>query len=100
MVRWDLEREPGGPSGAPGFEVLGRAGGDPEMPAPTDVRSPQGGSALIRIPREYHDLRERDRGLAQRWREATGVRVRRMLRRGLVATGFTDDSAYVLTEGR
>ncbi len=100
MVRWDLEREPGGPSGAPGFEVLGRAGDDPAMPAPTDVRSPQGGSALIRIPREYHDLRERDRGLAQRWREATAAAFVACFERGLVATGFTDDSAYVLTEGR
>jgi predicted GNAT superfamily acetyltransferase len=100
MVRWDLEREPGGPSGAPGFEVLGRAGDDPEMPVPTDVRSPQGGSALIRIPREYHDLRERDRGLAQRWREAAATAFVACFEQGLVATGFTDDSAYVLTEGR
>ena len=55
---------------------------------------------MIRIPREYHDLRERDRGLAQRWREATAAAFVACFERGLVATGFTDDSAYVLTEGR
>jgi predicted GNAT superfamily acetyltransferase len=100
MVRWELEREPGGPTGAPGFEVLGRAGDDPAVPVPTDVRSPRGGSALIRIPREYHDLRERDRELAHRWREATAEAFVSCFEQGLVATGFTDDSAYVLTEGR
>jgi predicted GNAT superfamily acetyltransferase len=55
---------------------------------------------LIRIPREYHDLRERDRGLAQRWREAAAAAFVASFEQGLVATGFTDDSAYVLTEGR
>ena len=99
MVRWDLEREPGGPIGAPGFEVLGRTGGDPGSPTPTDVRRPPGGSALIRIPREYHDLRERDRGLAQRWRDASAEAFVACFDAGLIATGFTGDSTYVLTEG-
>jgi predicted GNAT superfamily acetyltransferase len=53
---------------------------------------------LIRIPREYHDLRERDRGLAQAWREATAEAFTACFEAGLVATGFTADSVYVLTE--
>ena len=80
MVRWDLEREPGGPSGAPGFEVLGRAGGDPEMPSPTDVRSPQGGSALDPDPARVS--RPAGTGPGARAAMAGGdrVRVHRLLR--------------------
>lgn len=100
MVRWDLEREPAGPARGDGFEVLGRAGDDPTKPAPTPVRAPEGAPALIRIPREYHELRQRDRALADAWREATAEAFTACFEKGLLATGFTGDSAYVLTEGR
>lgn len=98
MVRWDVEGPIGGPVGEPGFEVLGRTGDDPAAPSPTAVRPPEGSAALIRIPREYHDLRERDRSLAQAWREATAEAFTACFEAGLVATGFTADSVYVLTE--
>ena len=98
MVRWDIERPIGGPADGAGFEVLGRAGDDPAAPSPSGVRPPEGSTALIRIPREYHDLRERDRGLAQAWREATAEAFTACFDAGLVATGFTADSVYVLTE--
>ena len=100
MVRWELEREPAGMSSDSGFEVLGRAGEDPSMPSPSQVRSPAGAPALIRIPREYHDLRRRDRALADAWRAAAGAAFAACFGEGLVATGFTDDSTYVLTEDR
>lgn len=100
MVRWDLEREPAGPARGDGFEVLGRAGDDPTTPAPTPVRAPEGAPALIRIPREYHELRQRDRALADAWREATAEAFTACFEKGLLATGFTGDSAYVLTEDR
>lgn len=101
MVRWDTEVElPGKAAPAAGFEVLGLAGDDPIAPAPTGVRPPQGSPATIRIPREYHDLRERDRGLAQAWREATAEAFTVCFEAGLSATAFTADSAYVLTEDR
>jgi predicted GNAT superfamily acetyltransferase len=100
MVRWDLEHEPAGPARDDGFEVLGRVGHDPATPSPTPVRSPSGAPALIRIPREYHDLRQRDRGLADEWRAATGAAFSACFGEGLIATGFTDDSTYVLTEDR
>ena len=98
MVRWDVERPIGGPADGAGFEVLGRAGDDPAAPSPSGVRAPEGSTALIRIPREYHDLRERDRGLAHAWREATAEAFTACFDAGLVATGFTADSVYVLTE--
>lgn len=100
MVRWDLEREPAGPARDSGFEVLGRVGVDPSAPSPTRVRPPQGFPALIRIPREYHDLRQRDRALADAWRDATEAAFTACFGEGLIATGFTGDSTYVLTEGR
>lgn len=100
MVRWDLEREPAGPARGSGFEVLGRVGDDPSAPSLTQVRPPQGVPALIRIPREYHDLRQRDRALADAWRDATEAAFTACFGEGLIATGFTDDSTYVLTEDR
>jgi predicted GNAT superfamily acetyltransferase len=100
MVRWDLEREPAGIARDSGFEVLGRSGEDPLAPSPGEVRSPEGAPALIRIPREYHDLRQRDRPLADAWRQATAAAFIACFDTGLIASGFTDDSTYVLTEDR
>lgn len=100
LVRWDLEREPAGVARDAGSEVLGRTGADPSAPSPTSVRSPEGSPALIRIPREYHELRRRDRALAEAWRDATSAAFTACFDVGLVATGFTDDSTYVLTGDR
>lgn len=97
MVRWDVERPVGGSAGGTGFEVLGRVGEDPAVPSPTAVRSPEAAPALIRIPRDYLDLRERDRGLAQAWREATAEAFTACFDAGLVASGFTADSVYLLS---
>ena len=99
MVRWDLERVSSKPTGSIGVEVLGRGGDDSTLPSP--VPSPAhelgDGPALIRIPREYHDLRERSHELARAWREATSDAFTACFDAGLVATGFTDDSTYVFT---
>jgi predicted GNAT superfamily acetyltransferase len=99
MVRWDLEGDATRTTTGTGFEVLGRLGEDPEAPVPSEVRSPSGEPALIGIPRDYHALRERDRELAQRWREATATALTACFDAGLLATGFTKDSAYVFTRG-
>jgi predicted GNAT superfamily acetyltransferase len=99
VVRWDLAVDPDGPAAeAGGFEVLGRRGDDVLLPMPTEVRPPMSALALIRIPREYHDLRERDRSLADDWRDAVARAFEACFDAGLVATGYTRDATYVLTE--
>lgn len=100
LVRWDLEGPiPATAAHADEEEVLGRRGDDPGSPAPTEVRPPSGPVALIRIPRDYHHLRARDRQLADAWRDATGRAFQACFAAGLDATGFTADSTYVLTAG-
>ena len=101
LVRWDLQdpipESPASP--VDGWEVLGRRGDDPDMPGPTEVRDPDEPVALIRIPRDYHRLRERDRSLANAWRDATALALDRCFDAGLIVSGFTGDSTYVLTAG-
>ena len=98
VVRWDLETDPDGSSAqARGSEVLGRVGDD-ELPKPTEVLPPAGPRALIRIPREYHDLRERDRRLADAWRDAVSRAFEACFDAGLVVTGYAADATYVLEE--
>src|SRR5262249_54736229 len=98
MVRWELDAAAPGAANGVGSEVLGRAGDDPDLPAPTEVRRPEGGRALIRIPRDYHGLRDRDRALGDAWREASAIAFRSCFDAGLIATGFTMDSTYVFSE--
>jgi len=97
MIRWELEHAASGPATEAGIEVLGRAGDDPDLPAPTDVCPPDDGPALIRIPRDYHAIRDRDRGLADAWREASAAAFTACFEAGLIATGFTVGSTYVLS---
>jgi len=97
MVRWALDRPvPGAPAALAGTEVLGRVGDDPDAPTPTAVRAPDGPIALISVPRDYHDLRERHRDLAGAWRDATAEAFGRCFAAGFVVTGFTADGTYVL----
>ncbi len=100
LVRWDLIRPiPDAPPVAPaGDQILGRRGGDPDAPEPSEVRPPTGAVALIEIPRGYQELRERDPALADAWRDAAGRAFQACFAAGLVATGFTGDSTYVMTE--
>jgi predicted GNAT superfamily acetyltransferase len=96
MVRWALQREATGPAADAGAEVLGREGDDPDLPSPTEVRPPESQPALIRIPRDYHALRDRDRALADLWRQATSTAFAACFDAGMIATGFTMGSTYVL----
>lgn len=90
-VRWDLEREPGPREVEASEAVLGA-----EEDGPGDVVAPVGRNALVEIPREYPDLRERDRALATRWRDASADAIESCLEAGMVAAGFrADRSAYV-----
>jgi predicted GNAT superfamily acetyltransferase len=96
LVRWELERDPSGPSQALGSYVLDRSE-QGELPRPSEVATPPAeGPALIRIPREYHELRSRDQVLGQAWRRATATAMRACFDAGFLANGFTPDSTYVL----
>lgn len=97
LVRWDLHRETSGARPAAGQVVLGPQG-DPDRPTPGSLRPPVGHPALIRIPREYHRLRSDDRRLGDAWREAARAAFLACFEAGLVVTGFTEDSAYVLED--
>ncbi len=98
VVRWDLDAMTPGAREHDGFEVLGRTGRN-DAPRPTEVRDPAGDRCLVRIPREYHDLREHDRALAADWRSAVADALRRCFDAGLTVTGFTATTAYVCTAG-
>jgi predicted GNAT superfamily acetyltransferase len=100
MVRWDLAADIEGRAAGTGFEVLRRIGDDPAKPVPSEVRAPVDEPALVAIPRHYHDLRKRDRTLADRWRVASAAALAACFDAGLLATAFTDDYAYVFTGAR
>ena len=90
-IRWDLEREPG-PRPVEASDVVLRAEGE----HPGEVGSPGGRGALVEVPREYPELRESDRDLALRWRDASASAIEACLAAGMVAAGFDlERSAYV-----
>jgi predicted GNAT superfamily acetyltransferase len=98
VVRWDLERMSPGPRPSHGVELLARA--DDERPISSGTDAGVGEPALVSIPREYHELRRRDPDVARAWREATAAAFSRSFASGLVVSGFTEDSSYVLTRNR
>jgi predicted GNAT superfamily acetyltransferase len=90
-VRWDLEREPG-PRHVVASESVLRAHGD----APGLVEVTVGRGALVEVPREYPQLRGRNRELAARWRDVSASAIETCLGAGMVAAGFDlERSAYV-----
>jgi predicted GNAT superfamily acetyltransferase len=100
VVRWDLDRSPGPRSieTGGGTPVLERSD-DTDRPVPTLVGVPGSGVALVQIPREYGDLREREPELARTWRDALAGAVEACVNVGLVAAGFDGPTgAYVMAE--
>ena len=90
-VRWDLHREPG-PRRVDAPPAALRAHGE----EPGEVDQPTGRSATVEVPREYAELRERDRDLARHWRDASASAIEACLSAGMVAVGFElERSAYV-----
>ena len=101
LVRWELDREPAGPSEAGPSEEEGRyvlnRSDQGDLPRPTDVAvPPDDGIALIRIPREYHELRSRDPGLGEAWRRATAEALTGCFDAGYIVCGYTSDATYIL----
>jgi predicted GNAT superfamily acetyltransferase len=72
---------------------------DTDTPAPVLVGVPGPGVALVQIPREYAELREREPELARAWRDALAEAVEACVEAGLVAAGFDGPTgAYVMAE--
>jgi predicted GNAT superfamily acetyltransferase len=51
---------------------------------------------LVRVPEDYHALRERDEAEARRWRDRAADELEAALGAGFEATGFLREGAYVL----
>jgi predicted GNAT superfamily acetyltransferase len=94
LVRWALDREPGPRS-------VGRPAGDDvvlrrEDERPRVVGRPSGSLAVVEVPPEHRELRERDPALAISWRDAVAEALEACLGRGMVALAFDRErSAYV-----
>jgi predicted GNAT superfamily acetyltransferase len=97
VVRWDLEAMTPGARRSNGAAVLDREGDDAGLPRPTRIRQADTDTAVVRIPREYHDLRAADPTLGDAWRDATATVFSQSFDAGFVVSGFTEDSSYVLT---
>lgn len=54
------------------------------------------GSTIVRVPPEYHSLRERDPAEAVKWRDRVADELEQALVAGMEATGFLREGAYVL----
>lgn len=54
------------------------------------------GSTIVRVPEDYHALRDRDAVEARRWRDRVADELEAAFERGLEATGFLREGAYVL----
>ncbi|MGH2686068.1 MAG: GNAT family N-acetyltransferase [Actinomycetota bacterium] len=99
-VRWELTSE----------RVAAAIRGEAEDPDATGARllvddddgkpwldvTADGPRLLVRVPPDYHELRGRDRDLADEWRTAVGDALQSATARGFVARGFLREGTYVL----
>ena len=95
-VRWDLAREPGPRTVEAHDAVL-----EPSADGPGEVRRPTGRSAAVAVPREYDEVRARDRSLAVAWRDASAAAIEACLGAGMVAAAFDASAsryAFVVRE--
>lgn len=99
-VRWRL-RDPRVVAAAEGRPEPRDAAGaavllDREGQRPRPRPAAEGPRLLVRIPRDYLELRARDRRLAARWRDAVAEALEDALGRGYRAADFLEESAYLL----
>ena len=94
VVRWALDPDPR-PSPFPDErQVLLRATGASDLPAPevVDGVEPSIGAAMqVGVPRDYAALRRADPALARMWREASGDALARCFAAGLQVVAFDAD---------
>ena len=96
VVRWELDREPGLRDIPGDVPTVLAAKGDVAAPEPAQLADPGPTGAVVEIPRDHPTLRERDRALASRWRDAVAVAIETSFAAGLVVVGFDRErSAYV-----
>lgn len=100
VVRWRLDRTPGPRNvGADGGSPVLQRSDEADAPAPVSGGVPARGVALVQIPHDYADLRERDPGLARAWRDALAGAMEACLDAGLVAASFDGPTgAYMMAE--
>jgi predicted GNAT superfamily acetyltransferase len=97
VIRWDLDPEPRPKSVPEGLPTVLVADGDPDAPVPVPGSSPAAEGAVVEVPREHLELRQRDADLAFRWRDAAAEALEACLGAGLIASAFERErSAYVL----
>lgn len=97
VVRWELDPDPTTRSLPEGLPTVLAAEGDPNAPVPRKASAPSSEGALIEVPREHAELRERDAGLASRWRDAVADALEECFRDGLIVGAFDRErSAYAL----
>jgi predicted GNAT superfamily acetyltransferase len=96
VVRWDLDRPPGpADEGSMERRVALRRGPDGE---PEAVEVDVDGGAILEVPSEYAELRERSADVAAAWRDAVAVAAERCFTAGLHGTAFDRaESAYLFT---
>jgi predicted GNAT superfamily acetyltransferase len=98
MVRWDLDPDPAPRTVSDGLPTVLAAEGDPDAPVPVRRSVPAPEGAVIEVPREHLELRQRDAKLASRWRDASADALEACFGAGLVVVAFDRDrSGYVLT---
>jgi predicted GNAT superfamily acetyltransferase len=91
FVAWHLRREPGSRTPPPAEDLVADRDG-----VPISIDRAGSGAARITVPREYLKVRERDPGLADRWREAIARAFESCLGAGLIGVAFDrEGSAYV-----
>jgi predicted GNAT superfamily acetyltransferase len=97
VIRWELDPEPGPRTIPEGLPTVLAAEGDPVAPVPVRRSAPAADGAVVEVPREHLDLRQRDADLAFRWRAAAADALESCLDAGLIASAFDRErSAYVL----
>jgi predicted GNAT superfamily acetyltransferase len=97
VVRWDLDPTPAPRTGPEGLPTVLAAEGDPHAPVPAQGSAPGPEGAVVEVPREHGDLRQRDTDLASRWRDAAAEAIELCFGAGLIVGAFDRKrSAYVL----
>jgi predicted GNAT superfamily acetyltransferase len=80
---------------APTGPVLLEAAGDPQAPLPKETGAPAEPGALIEVPIDYHELRQRDPAVGAAWRDASARAFQACFEAGLVAASISRDGRYV-----